>query len=95
MDRAMFCEDTEAKLRELDEYLRTQVFVSPSTRERALQQERRRPVLESMRARVAEISAQVEQLRTSDDPQWEQSRAVIEQDCAAIKRELEELEEAR
>jgi hypothetical protein len=95
MDRAMFCEEVEAKLRELDEYLRAQVFVSPSTRERALQQERRRPVLESMRARIAEIGARVERLRASADPQWEQPRAVIEQDYAAIKRELEELEEAR
>ena len=91
MEKTTFCDQMDARLRDLESYLRAQSFAAPSTREKAMQQERARPAIEAMRGRLAEIKTRVERLRSSNDTSWDGTRDEIERDCETISRELDEL----
>jgi DNA repair exonuclease SbcCD ATPase subunit len=95
MDRATFCNDVEARMREFDTFLQEQRYTRPSTAEKTRQIEQRYHTVEAIRGRIADIRAKVAQLKSSTDSQWAEPRAAIERECEAVERQVAELRGAR
>jgi hypothetical protein len=91
MDKAAFCDDMDARLTGVEDYLRGVTFPAPSTLAKSQQQERERPIVEELRARAAAARARLDELRASADPAWQPARDGLNQRWAEISALLQQL----
>ena len=93
MDKKEFVHDIDDKLRRVESFVEAQTFVSPSTLEKSLQQERARPIISELHARLAEARSRLDELRAMTDPEWGSLRADLEAHWAEIGSLMRKLRE--
>jgi hypothetical protein len=91
MERAAFEEEMDARLRDVEDYLRAMTFPAPSTLAKSEQQERERPIVEELRVVTAAARARLDALRASTDSVWEPARNQLEQQWTEISALLKKL----
>lgn len=85
MDNKQFCDELTVKLGELERYLQSQSGASPATREKALQHEKRRPVLEQVARQAADLKTRLAAARGAPS---DADRSELEDKWAELQRLL-------